>query len=207
MNVWFGTTTHDWPKYKDRYFAIRKFLLDHGCNLLFDWIPDADRFYNTEYKNRNIRGIFDQVVEAIDKAQIVIIEYSIPNFSTSHQINYALLKKKPILVMRTETDNPRFNDSYLDAIQSPYLTLITYRPEEYQEILSEFISSSTIEPGQKRYNIVLGKKHKMYLDWAANQYHTSRSELIKQLIEQKILTDNIFNTQKPKGPTLSEVDP
>ncbi|KKQ97916.1 MAG: hypothetical protein UT24_C0010G0005 [Candidatus Woesebacteria bacterium GW2011_GWB1_39_12] len=185
MKVFFGTTTLHWRDYRDYYFSIRDYLKEIGCVILQDWIDEADRFYGTPYKDRNIAKIFKTIVNAINETNVVVIEYTVPNFSSSHQINYALLKKKPTLVMRLTKDNPRFSDSYLEAIQSPHLTLRDYTKENYKEVIDDFLGIVEIGLGNQRYNIVLEKKQKYYLDWASNYYKKSRSEMIRELIDGK----------------------
>ena len=158
-----------------------------------DWIDDVDAMYGQPRKQRNIHDIFENVVRAIDASDAVVIEYTVPNFSSSHQINYALLKRKPTLVMRLHKDNPRFTDSYLEALRSPNLTLKQYTKKNYKEILEEFIGFSKVEQGQQRYNIVLDKKQKYYLDWASEEYNRSRSEIIRGLIDSEIVKDKTYH--------------
>lgn len=192
MNVFFGTTTAQWEKYKQYYFKINKYLKESGFIVPYDWLDGADRFYQTDYKDRNINEIFRDVINAIDNANAVVIEYTVPNFSSSHQINYALLKKKPTLVMRLNKDNPRFNDSYLEAYQSPYLTIREYTTENYEDIIDEFFGIVEMGLGTSRYNIVLNKKQKHYLDWASSKYKNSRSEIIRELIDKRSAKDTAY---------------
>jgi hypothetical protein len=193
MKVWFGCTTYQWPENREYYFLIRDYLKEIGCLIMGDWIDTADKLYSQPHKPRDIHSIYERVVHAIDAADAVVIEYTIPNFSSSHQINYALLKRKPTLVIRRYKDNPRFTDSYLEALQSPFLTIKQYTKKTHQAILEEFIGFSKVEQGQQRYNIVLDKKQKYYLDWAADKYKRSRSDIIRSLIEGEIARDKNYH--------------
>lgn len=192
MKVFFGCTTAQWPEYKENYFLLRDYLKELGCVVLFDWIDDVEKVYDDKKKNRDIESIYKNVVLAIDNADAVVIEYSVPNFSSSHQINYALLKRKPTLVMRLTKDNPRFRDSYLEAIHSDYLIVKEYTKKNYKDHLEEFIGVSKLEQGQKRYNIVLDRKQKQFLDWAAMKYKKSRSKIIRELIDTSIKGDKSY---------------
>lgn len=192
MNAWFGTTTSQWKDYKSYYFLIRNYLKEQNCNFPFDWLEEADEFYDTNHTKRNVKKIFDKVLHAIEESDICVIEYTVPNFSSSHQINYALLKRKPTLVLRLKKDNPRFADSYLEAVQSSLLTVSDYSEHTYKQIITDFIEYSGFDKEQQRYNIVLGKKQKHYLDWAANYYKQSRSFIIRELIDKKSKTDKHY---------------
>lgn len=179
MKIWFGCTTFQWPANREYYFLLRDYLKEMGCIIMGDWIDDVDTMYGETKKQRDIHTIYETVVHAIDASDAVVIEYTVPNFSSSHQINYALLKRKPTLVMRRYKDNPRFTDSYLEALQSPFLAIKEYSKKNYQEILEEFIGFSKVEQGQKRYNIVLDKKQNII---SIGQRKNTSGRVLKQYV-------------------------
>ncbi len=74
-------------------------------------------------------------------------------------------------------------------MQSPYLTIKDYSKENYREIIKQFIGITKLEQGQKRYNVVLDKKQKQYLDWAAARYSRSRSALLRDFIDRNSEAD------------------
>lgn len=192
MKAWFGTTTTELEKYKEYYFAIRNYLRDKGCVVLYDWLDEAWEYrQQNPTGKRNIRDIYQKISHAIDLADIAVIEYTVPNFSSSDQIHQALFKKKPTLVMRLRRDNT-FADSYIEAIDSPYLTLRDYSSANYQDVIDEFIGYSKLETGKGRYNIVLDRKQKYYLDWASKYYKKSNSALIREMIDKRIKDDAKF---------------
>lgn len=196
MKAWFGTTTAEFEKYQKNYFAIHDYLKEVGCIILFDWIDDVakamQKSKTAAERKRDIKDIYKKVIDAVDEADICIIEYTVPNFSTSHQITYSLLKKKPTLVLRLNKDNKNFTGSYMDALESPLLKVKNYDLSNYKKIIDEFIGFSKIENGPARYNIVLDKKQKYYLDWASNKYKKSRSEIIRELIDTEIDEDDVY---------------
>lgn len=193
MKVWFGTTTSELEEYKDYYFAIRDYLKEVGCIVIFDWLDDAWNYRKSNPNGkRNIKRIYQEISGAIKEADFVVIEYTVPNFSSSDQINQAIFRRKPTLVMRLKKDNT-FADSYLEAIESNFLTLKEYSLNNYKEIIDEFIGYTKLETGQGRYNIVLDKKQKYYLDWAANKYKKSRSLIIRELLDETMENDSEFN--------------
>lgn len=194
MKVFFGCTTANFKDYKDNYFNIRNHLIKIGCKIQFDWLDDADRkIKQNKGGKRNIKYVYKQVVEAIATSDAVVIEYSVPNFSSSHQINFALMRRKPTLVLRLEKDNSYFSDSYIEAVESSFLTVKDYSQDGYKEILEKFIGISKIGNKPGRYNVVLGQNEKYYLDWASNQYGKSRSAIIREGVQGLINKDEKFN--------------
>jgi hypothetical protein len=193
MKVWFGCTTHKWKLYRKQYFSIRNYLQKLDCIVLYDWIHEADDFIKKHKgEKRNIKYVYKQILEAINQADALVIEYTVPNFSSSHQINLGLLRRKPTLVLRLHKDNENFADSYLEAVDSQYLTVKEYTKTTYKDILKEFIGLSRIKRGQKRYNFVLDRKQKYYLDWAAHKYKKSRSRIVRETLNKRIKKDKKY---------------
>jgi len=192
MKIWFGTTTLHFSDYRNHYERIREHLLSLGHVLTDDWIGKCgDWIERNPNAERGIKDVYQKVTGAMDEADASIIEFTVPNFSTSHQITYSLRKRKPTLVMRLEKDNT-FQDSYIDALDSKYLEVTKYDLKNYKDIIDEFLGYASLDKGKKRYNVILGKEHKFYLDWAANKYDKSRSEILRDLIEDMRDGDESF---------------
>lgn len=187
MKVWYGITTAQYKKYRPIYLKIRNHLLDQGIILTHDWYPPVEKeFRNKIGKERDMKAIYENILRSIENADAVIIEYTIPNFSTAHQITYALQKKKPTLVLRLKKDNPNFSDSYLEALNSKLLHIKEYDLKNYKTIIDNFLGITQLGTNTKRYNIVLEKKHDYYLDWYANERGISRSAALREIIEKNI---------------------
>jgi hypothetical protein len=192
LKVWFSATSLEIENHIGDYRFIRRCLIDRGCVILFDWIEDAYRFKLAHPAgSRGIRNLFRRVIAAINEANSVVIEYTVPNFSTAHQIMYALMKRKPTLVLRRRKDNS-FSDSYLDALESPFLTVREYTDRNLPDLIDEFIGEAEITAGLGRYNVVLDRKLIYYLDWVAVKTKVSRSELLRRSVATQMAQDTGF---------------
>ena len=197
MKIWYGITTAKYLKYRSVYIKLREHLINSGHILTHDWFlqvdPDFHRKDTNKRDSRDMKKIYDEIIRAIDNAEAVIIEFTVPNFSTAHQINYALFKRKPTLVLRMKKDNPYFTDSYIEAIDSEYLKVVEYDLKNYKEVIDQFIGESSIGFGIKRYNVVLGSKHDYYLDWLANKEKITRSEALRRIIDHNSNSNSTFS--------------
>ena len=192
MKVWFGATSLEIERYYPYYKKIREFLLSRGCIVEHDWIDDAYQYkLNNPYGRRNIKNIYNRILETIDKVDLSVIEYTVPNFSSSHQIIYSLHKKKPTLVMRLKRDNT-FADSYIEAIDDDNLSVEQYDLKTLEDVLSEFLGYSQVEKGYGRYNVVLDKRQKYYLDWIKAKRKISRSSIIRKAIDEIMKRDEEY---------------
>jgi hypothetical protein len=190
QKAWFGCTTAKLLEHIETYQGIRHHLISRGCVLPFDWLDSAEqRLRNHPGGERNIKKIYREVIRAITSSDVSIIENTVPNFSVAHQIAFSISQKKPTLVLWQKKDNQSFTDSYLEAVESEYLTIREYSGDGYKKIIDTFLGVSRIEFGQNRYNIVLENKQRYYLDWASDQYKKSRSLLIRNAIDQVSAAD------------------
>lgn len=193
MKVWFGCTSAKLLEYIDSYKAIRDYLVEKDCIITFDWLELAEKRQRENPGGpRDIKRIYRSVLQSIDAADICILENTVPNFSVAHQISYSLYKQKPTLVMWQKKDNEQYTDSYLEAIDSKFLTIREYTDATCKQVLDEFIGYSRIEFGQQRYNVVLGNKQRYYLDWASNNYKKSRSAIIREALDVSSSSDPEF---------------
>jgi hypothetical protein len=192
MRVFFGATTAKLNQSIKYYNAIRKILIDMGCIIEFDWLPEAIAYKKKNPTGkRNIKKIFAANLIAMNRADIAIVEYTIPNFSSSHQITYSIFRQKPTLVLRLKKDNS-FSDSYIEALESPFIAIKDYNLKNLRAILEQFVGVNKLEKGLSRYNIMLDKKQKYYLDWAHLKYKKSRSEILRDALQFKIEGDSEY---------------
>ena len=178
MKIWFGTTTLRFSEYKNYYLNIRSFLLELEQELVYDWLPSETI------------PIYQNVLHSIDDAQICILEGSVQDFSVPHQAAYASSKKKPTLVLRLQDEV--LKGTFLDTQESSFVVHKTYNFDNYKQIISEFIKTSNKTNEFSRYNIMLSNEHKFYLDWASKKYKKSRSEIIRELVGNKLKKDIVY---------------
>lgn len=186
FKTFFGTTSKEIQLYKKYYLAIRKTLIDNNCLILDDWLPKAlEKSITDPSGSRNGKKNFEMIVDAINRSDFVVIEYTVPNFSSTHQIMHSIFRRKPTLILRLEKDNT-YKDSYMEWMGSEYLTIKEYDLKTLQNIMKEFIKDVGIGYGLQRFNLVLDRKHKYFLDWATENYEKSRSEIVRDLMDKAI---------------------
>lgn len=189
LKTFFGTTSKEIQQYKEYYFAIRQVLIDNNCVILDDWLPRAlEKSIKDPNGSRNGKKNFEMILDAINRSDFVVIEYTVPNFSSTHQIMHSIFRRKPTLVLRLEKDNT-YKDSYMEWMGSEFLTIKEYDLKILPNILKEFIGEVEIGYGLQRFNLVLDRKHKYFLDWATENYKKSRSEIVREVLD-KVIDEN-----------------
>ena len=189
MKVYFTCSTAELSTYRDSYYMIRDHLAAEHV-LTRDWLEETERHILAGNKELpGIKTIYKLCLEAIRDAELVIIEDTVSNFSTGHQITLALQMRKPTLVLWQGKKHQHFNQMFIHGIDSDLLQVAEYTPDNLFEILQTFINTYADSPEKNRFHLVLSGRERRYLDWAQFIKHKSRTKVIREALEQAIDSD------------------
>ncbi len=193
MKIYFTCTTAEFVKYQKLYFSIRDYIVEKGHTITRDWIGETNERIKKDYRKiGNIRKIYLESVNAIKEADLVIVEDTVSNFSTGHQITIALQMKKPVLVLWYEKKHRQFNKMFIHGIESNLLYISEYNLENYKKIVDDFILKYTNLEGRNRFNLVLRDNQREYLDWILKNREISRTKVIQKLVNDEISNDKEY---------------
>lgn len=193
MKIYFTCSTAEFDKYRDDYFFIRDFLINKKHVLTRDWLPHTNKkLLDGDTDIRNIKEIYKANINAIKEADLVIIEDTVSNFSTGHQITIAIQQKKPTLVLWQGKKHRQFNQMFIHGVDSDILEIAEYSKEGLEEIIEVFIAKYEKFSEKNRFHLVLNNVERMYLDWAQFVKGKSRTKVIKEALRVVINNDEEY---------------
>jgi len=189
MKVYFTCSTAEFKKYRNLYFKIRSLFVDQGHILTRDWLPHTEkRISDNDTEIRDIKQIYRACIQAIRDADVVVIEDTVSNFSTGHQITVALQLKKPTLVLWKGKKHRHFKQMFIHGIESDILEISEYNEKSLEKTINSFLKKYQNKIEKNRFHLVLNNTERSYLDWAQYKYSKSRTKIIraglKKLTEQ-----------------------
>jgi len=194
MKIYFTCSTAEFNKYKDLYFGIRDYLVSEKHILTRDWLAKTQKRIDSRNKDlSDIKQIYKECIQAINEADIVIIEDTVSNFSTGHQITVALQRQKPTLVLWSKPKHTHFNNTFINGIDSDILEFYKYKDTEYKSIIKRFINKYENANKKNRFHLVLSEVERKYLDWAQYNKGKSRTKIIKESLRKYMSKDSEFN--------------
>ena len=207
MKIYFTCSTADFFKYRESYFCTRNYLIEHGHTLTRDWLPHTEQhLLNGSRDIRDIKQIYKECMVAIKEADLVIIEDTVSNFSTGHQITVALQNKKPTLVLWQGEKHRQFNKMFIHGIDSDILQVSEYSESNLYTTMEAFICKYEDVSERNRFHLVLNNMERNYLDWAQFTKGTSRTKMIREALRGVIESDidytsylSNYNTNKSNG--------
>jgi hypothetical protein len=189
MKIYFSCSTAELAKYGSDYHAIRDRLVNSGHILTRDWLTETEEYMHAGNKELDIKKIYKACVEAIRKAELVVIEDTVSNFSTGHQITLALQMRKPTLVLWQGEKHRHFNQMFIHGIDSDLLQVAEYTKESLTDILQTFINTYEDKPEKNRFHLILSGRERRYLDWAQFTNNKSRTKVIREALKGAIEND------------------
>ncbi len=194
MKIYFTCSTAEFFKYRDTYFSIRNHLISQGHTLTRDWLPHTEEALKQGRidMTRNIKQIYKDCINSIKESDLVIIEDTVSNFSTGHQITVALQSRKPTLVLWQGKKYRQFKQMFIHGIESDILQVSEYSPKELKDVLDTFISKYENATEKNRFHLVLNNVERNYLDWAQYYSGKSRTKVIRSALRSIIDSDEEF---------------
>lgn len=125
----------------------------------------------------------DAEIEAIGRADIVIVEASDYSLDQGMQVAIALQQKKPTLIVSQTS----LDDTALARYRNRLLVLESYASQdELAKLLTKFIRTNTISTKDLRFNMFIDRPIYNYLRTQAYETGKNKSEIIRDLINQEI---------------------
>lgn len=195
MKVYFTCSTAQFNRYKKLYFRIRNYLVKDNQILTRDWLPHTEKILNTGRKRlRDIQEIYKKCIKAIRDSDAVIIEDTVSNFSTGHQITKSLQFRKPTLVLWKGRKHRQFNQMFIHGIDSDLLEIAEYNSSNLEETIKKFLRKYQDIDDKSRFNLVLDNLERSYIDWAQYKHGKSRTQIIREALRDAIDKDTDYDS-------------
>ncbi len=194
MKVFFACTTISLEKYKQQYFNIRDHIVAKGHTLTRDWLPNIKNHSREfEDKRNGSEEIYKLTIEALDKADVLIVEDTVESFSNGHLITIALQRRLPVLVLWHHDKERYFSRGLIEGIKSELLALEYYKDSEYKQVIDRFLGNVDKLNQKNHFHLVMNDLERDYLDWLSFKANKSRTNIITESIRDKMQDDEDYN--------------
>jgi len=122
---------------------------------------------------------YNEIIDHINKADLVVAEISYPSISVGHEISYALSKQKQVILLHLPNKSSRL----LEGIRDSNLHIVEYTSTNLIEVLSR-LSVEIKKNMSVRFNFFLPKNLLAKLEMVAGRKGVNKSEFIRGLIEK-----------------------
>lgn len=171
----------------DNIRVMRKIISiihETGHVLSRDWIEPFYILAEKRVEGLSPEQTYRLNVDAVDRADVLIVEGSRYSFSSGFQIALALQKKKPTLLLINKTYN---NEGYMSkGINDPCLKRVEYSDNNLAREIKHFIVDNTISIKDLRFNFVIDRKIYHHLNKRSYESGRTKAEILRDLLLEDI---------------------
>lgn len=172
------------------YFrAIKTTVKQHGHKLTRDWIEDVYKMvienrYEEEVHKADWKKLNQEQIDALGKADVVIVEASARSFSSGYQACLAIQSQKPTLLL---TRGGPLGGTFRSGLSSDFVRNVAYETaEELNQAVTSFLKDNDFSDKDHRFNLFIDKKIYTYLRWASYKTGKPQSEIVRELLYREI---------------------
>lgn len=157
---------------------------EEGHSLDRDWIEPT---YQSVKQGKEVPDldwtlIYQESLEAIHRADVVIADSTIPSFSVGFQVATALQMKKPVLILNKDgVKNSPFPSGIAVGVSYKSFTEDTLKP-----VVKDFLHENDIQLKDMRFNFFIDRPIYNYLRWAAHKTGKTKAEILRELVLREI---------------------
>lgn len=157
---------------------------ESGHELALEWVERAyKRSTDSSQAGADWGTIFKQNLETIARADVVVAETSYDSFGVGYQVAFAVEQKKPVLLLRHDTSDP---DTFVSGVEDGWVAHRHYNDSTIEGILKDFFNDHDIRSKDLRFNFFIDRKIYNYLRWASFKTGKTKSEILRNLVENEI---------------------
>lgn len=167
----------------DTLRAVIRVIHQTGNVLARDWMePQYHIEVTKSAKELDARVVYELNIDAIERADMVIIEGSFKSFGSGFQTATALYKKKPTLLLVHQ--NYISNEGRISqGINDPLLTRVVYSSKkELEHVVEQFIEENCIKTKDLRFNFVLDPQLYNHIRWKSFKTKKTKAEIVRELL-------------------------
>lgn len=170
------------------YFRqIMRIISEHKSELARDWIEDAYKRIAKEggQEDPDAWGLIVQGnIEAIARADVVIIETTNMRFAQGYQAAVALQQKKPTLLLSRAK---KFEGNLASGLTNDFLKAEVYsNGRDLERIVGRFLEENTLLSKDMRFNFFIDRHIYNYLRWTSLKTGKTKAEILRSLVEKEI---------------------
>lgn len=140
--------------------------------------------YEDEVRKADWKKINKAQVDALGKADVVIVEATARSFSTGYQACLAIQSQKPTLLLTR--GNP-LGGTFRSSLTSDFVRNIEYKTkDELEKAVTDFLKENDVDSKDLRFNFYIDRKIHTYLRWVSYKTGKPQSEIIRELLNREI---------------------
>jgi hypothetical protein len=192
MNVHFAGSKQGIKENIGYYRQIIKAIHNQGHTLTQDWVEPSYELSTSgrKYTELDWNSIYKDNMEALAKADVIIVDITVSNFAVGYMTAIGLQHKKPTLVLFRDN---AIEGTMASGMDESLVTLKEYDEKNVEATVADFLQKNNIETKDMRFNFFIDRPIYNYLRWAAYKTGKTKAEILRELVSREIDKDSNIN--------------
>lgn len=189
MNIYFACSSTEIEKHKETYLQVVRSIRELGHKISIDWLEKSLEDGKSDQEWKEI--IKREGIRALKGSDALIAEVSLPSSSVGYQVALAISNKRPVLCLYSADFGEKKPPKVINASSSPFLRVNKYSGSTLKQTVSKFLASLA---GERlvRFNFIITPEIKEYLDWSSKDGKNSKSEILREKMNEIIINDKEY---------------
>ncbi len=189
MNIYFTASTKNMAVDKTRYQKVIDIIESLGhknSNYVHNYENTSlNKEVEKQLKKKNV---YDYQLSMIDKSDLLLADINTQSVTIGYQINYAISKKIPVLVIHKKDDN-HVLPVVLTSNHKGLLSIIHY--ESLDDLESKLsLQIKNLRSGSLKFNFYIDLSQYNFLERESKEKNIPKSELLRKIIQDYINSNN-----------------
>lgn len=184
MKLHFSASLHNIDERINTYELIERTIKKREHIIIKEWLQEyrATKAKSPMFSPEEWEEISNDTMTAIQEADAIIIEASVPSFNMGYISASALARKKPLLMLFDH--QPK---SYvLDESNSLRRAEIYRSNEDLENIIVRFLKDVDVNVTKLRFNMALDRETYNFLNWESVNTGKTKAQIIRDIIREQI---------------------
>ena len=184
MKIHFSAPLRDLGEHLVTYELIERVIKENGHTVAKEWLQEYkdQQTGPTEFSDKEWEDINVGTLTAVQDADAIIIEASIPSFSMGYISALALARKKPLLMLFNTRPQPYILDSSNSLKRAEVYTT----DEQLQAAVTSFLKDIDVDANNLRFNMVLDREVYNFLNWESVNTGKTKAQIIREVLKERI---------------------
>ena len=179
MKVYFTASPRAFKDFGDNIKKIYQLIQKLGYEQVSDFIIKVDPIQHYKCTHEEMVKHYQETIESIKKADIVVVDASVASMAMGYIINKAKDYSKSVVIMHIKNREPLF----FSAIVDEKIQIIEYTAETIERVLKDALEYAA-EKIDTRFNFFISPGIGNYLDWISKKKKLPRAVYLRKMIEQ-----------------------
>ena len=183
MKIFYVTSTEFYRKYPKKYASNIKLIEKLSGEKVSHFTNRQSQEFDYDTEQEEVTQLIKNIEHELKDADALIADITISSAGPGYDIATALGLKKPVLVLKHESDTSKRGPHSITIKKNQLLNYIKYNDTNFEKVLKDFLVQAEGKLDTK-FILIIPAKIDQYLEWSSSYKRMHKAQLVREAIEK-----------------------